>query len=76
MLGRHYETDIFGGRVLGQAIVRQLHENPAFEHDFAGVKAEIAENLATPATTTSAMPPHAAMTMPSGSPTVPLTPAK
>jgi acid phosphatase (class A) len=42
MLGRHYETDIFGGRVLGQAIVRQLHDNPTFEHDFAEVKAEIA----------------------------------
>ncbi|HZZ28386.1 MAG TPA: phosphatase PAP2 family protein [Pirellulales bacterium] len=76
MLGRHYETDIYAGRVLGQAIVRQLHESPAFEHDFAEVKAEVAKNLAIAATTTSAMPPHAAMTMPSGSPTVPLTPAQ
>jgi acid phosphatase (class A) len=41
MLGRHYETDIFAGRVLGQAIVRQLHGNPAFELDFAAAKAEI-----------------------------------
>ena len=42
-LGRHYETDIFAGRVLGQAIVRQLHANPEFEHDFADVKKEIAK---------------------------------
>ncbi|HTQ40109.1 MAG TPA: phosphatase PAP2 family protein [Pirellulales bacterium] len=41
MLGRHYETDVFAGRVLGQAIVHQLHDNPAFEHDFADVKAEL-----------------------------------
>jgi len=41
MLGRHYETDIFAGRVLGQAIVRELHKNPAFELDFAAAKAEI-----------------------------------
>ncbi|HEY2883249.1 MAG TPA: phosphatase PAP2 family protein [Pirellulales bacterium] len=41
LLGRHYETDIYAGRVLGQAIVRGLHENPAFELDFSAVKAEI-----------------------------------
>ena len=41
MLGRHYETDVFAGRVLGQAIVRQLHQSPAFESAFAEVKAEI-----------------------------------
>jgi acid phosphatase (class A) len=41
MLGRHYETDIYAGRVLGQAIVRALHENPAFELDFAAAKAEV-----------------------------------
>jgi acid phosphatase (class A) len=41
MLGRHYETDIFAGRVLGQAIVQQLHENSAFERDFAAAKAEV-----------------------------------
>jgi len=39
--GKHYPTDIYAGRVLGQAIVRQLHANPEFEHDFAAVKAEI-----------------------------------
>jgi acid phosphatase (class A) len=40
--GKHYPTDIYAGRVLGQAIVRQLHANPEFEHDFAAAKAEIA----------------------------------
>jgi len=39
--GKHYPSDIYGGRVLGQAIVRQLHANPEFEHDFAAAKAEI-----------------------------------
>ncbi len=41
MLGRHYETDIYAGRVLGQAIVRALHDNPKFELDFAAAKAEL-----------------------------------
>lgn len=41
MLGRHYESDIVVGRVLGQAIVRQLHANPEFEHDFTEAKKEI-----------------------------------
>jgi acid phosphatase (class A) len=41
MLDRHYESDIVAGRVLGKAIVRQLHANPEFEHDFAEVKKEI-----------------------------------
>jgi acid phosphatase (class A) len=41
MLGRHYETDVYAGRVLGQAIVRALHENPKFKLDFAAVKAEL-----------------------------------
>ena len=39
--GKHFPTDIYAGRVLGQAIVRQLHANPEFEHDLAAVKAEI-----------------------------------
>lgn len=40
-LGRHYETDVFAGRVLGQAIVHELYNSPAFELDFAAAKAEI-----------------------------------
>lgn len=41
ILGKHYPTDVYAGRVLGQAIVRQLHANPEFEHDFAEAKAEV-----------------------------------
>jgi acid phosphatase (class A) len=41
MLGRHYETDVYAGRVLGQAIVRALHENRKFEVDFAAAKSEL-----------------------------------
>lgn len=40
--GVHYPTDIYAGRVLGQAIVRELLRNPAFQRDFAGVQAELA----------------------------------
>jgi hypothetical protein len=39
---RSYPTDIYAGRVLAQAIVRKLKENPDFQKDFAGAKAEIA----------------------------------
>lgn len=41
-LAVHYPTDIYAGRVLGQAIVRELKKNSAFEKDLAGVKKEIA----------------------------------
>jgi acid phosphatase (class A) len=37
----HYPTDIVAGRVLAQAIVRKLKEDPAFQHDFAEVTAEL-----------------------------------
>jgi hypothetical protein len=37
-----YPTDIYAGRVLAQAIVRKMKENPDFQKDFAGAKAEIA----------------------------------
>jgi len=50
-IARHYPTDIFAGRVLARAIVRELHKNPEFEEDFAAAKAEIAAALApVPAT--------------------------
>lgn len=38
----HYPTDIYAGRVLAQAIVRELKASQDFQHDFAEVKAEIA----------------------------------
>jgi len=41
-IARHYPTDIYAGRVLAQAIVRQMRENPDYQHDFATARAEIA----------------------------------
>jgi len=41
LIGKHFLTDIRAGRVLGQAIVRELMANPAFQHDLAEAKAEI-----------------------------------
>jgi acid phosphatase (class A) len=40
--GYHFYTDVCAGRVLGQAIVREMMANPAFQHDLAEAKAEIA----------------------------------
>jgi acid phosphatase (class A) len=39
---RHYPTDIYAGRVLAQAIVRQLNKSDDFQKDFAKAKEEIA----------------------------------
>jgi len=39
---RHYPTDIYGGRVLAQAIVKQMEKNDDFQKDLAEAKAEIA----------------------------------
>ena len=41
LVGKHFPTDIYAGRVLGQAIVRELLANPAFQHDLAEAKAEV-----------------------------------
>jgi acid phosphatase (class A) len=41
LTGYHFLTDVRAGRVLGQAIVRELMADPAFEHDLAEAKAEI-----------------------------------
>ena len=46
-MGRHYPTDIYAGRVLAQAIVREMKRNADFQRDFAAVKAELAD-LAQP----------------------------
>ncbi len=45
--GKHYPTDIYAGRVLAQAIVRQLKTNPDYQHDFAAAKTELAAAAAT-----------------------------
>jgi acid phosphatase (class A) len=41
-IARHYPTDIYAGRVLAQAIVKQMIKSDAFQQDFAEAKAEIA----------------------------------
>jgi acid phosphatase (class A) len=41
-IARHYPTDIYAGRVLAQAIVRQMRQNPDYQKDFAAAQAEIA----------------------------------
>jgi len=41
-IARHYMTDIYAGRVLAQAIVREMKTNSDFQKDFAGVQAEMA----------------------------------
>jgi acid phosphatase (class A) len=39
--GVHYSTDIYAGRVLGQALARDFLASPAFQSDLAAVKAEL-----------------------------------
>jgi acid phosphatase (class A) len=39
--GVHYPTDIYAGRVLGQALARDFLANPDLQHDLAAAKAEI-----------------------------------
>jgi acid phosphatase (class A) len=41
-IARHYPTDIYAGRVLAQAIVKQMVKSDAFQKDFAEAKTEIA----------------------------------
>lgn len=41
-IGRHYPTDIYAGRVLAQAVVRQMKQNPVFQRDLSAAKAELA----------------------------------
>jgi acid phosphatase (class A) len=48
IIAKHYPTDIYAGRVLGQAIYRELITNADFERDFAAAKAEIAVRAGGP----------------------------
>jgi acid phosphatase (class A) len=41
-IARHFPSDIYAGRVLAQAIVRQMKQSPDFQHDFAAAQAELA----------------------------------
>jgi len=58
-LARHYPTDVQAGRVLGQAIAREMKKSAAFKKDFAEVKAELlaAKNGATPSRRSAAPSP-------------------
>jgi len=42
-MAHHYPTDVHAGRVLGQAIFRQLKQSPTFVRDLAEVKAELSK---------------------------------
>ncbi len=46
LIGKHFPTDVQAGRVLGQAIMRELMANPAFQHDFAAAKEEVRGRMA------------------------------
>ncbi|HUA65955.1 MAG TPA: phosphatase PAP2 family protein [Alphaproteobacteria bacterium] len=41
-IARHYPTDIYAGRVLAQAIVRQMKQDADFQKDLAAARAELA----------------------------------
>ena len=41
-IARHFPTDIYAGRVLAQAIVREMKQSPDFQRDFAAAQAELA----------------------------------
>ncbi len=45
-IARHYPTDIYAGRVLAQAIVRELNVKPEFQKDLAEAKKEVASVIA------------------------------
>jgi acid phosphatase (class A) len=52
--GVHYPSDIFAGRVLGQAIVHQMLRNPRFLQDLAEARAELAARRPQPAAAAAA----------------------
>ena len=54
LIGKHFPTDIYAGRVLGKAIVRELMSSPAFQHDLAEAKAEVQTAQRVPALTETA----------------------
>jgi acid phosphatase (class A) len=41
LLGKHFPTDIYAGRVLGQALGRELLASPAFQRDLAEARMEV-----------------------------------
>ena len=45
LIGKHFPTDVVAGRVLGQAIMRELMTNAEFKSDLAAAKEEIHEGM-------------------------------
>jgi acid phosphatase (class A) len=43
LIGKHFPTDVYAGRVLGYAILRELHSSTLFQHDLEQAMAEIRE---------------------------------
>lgn len=43
LIGKHFPTDVYAGRVLGYAIVHELHASNLFQHDLEQAMAEIRE---------------------------------
>ena len=41
LIGKHFPSDVYAGRVLGQALARELLASPPFQHDLLEAKAEI-----------------------------------
>jgi len=41
IIGKHFPTDVHAGRVMGQAIFRELMKSPEFQRDLAEAKAEV-----------------------------------
>jgi acid phosphatase (class A) len=58
--GVHYPTDVYAGRVLGQALARALLANPVFQKDLAAAKVELTAAAALAAKTNPA-PQRAAL---------------
>lgn len=53
LIGKHFPTDIYAGRVLAQAIVRELRASLVFQRDLAEAKVEVQaaqRQVASPAT--------------------------
>jgi acid phosphatase (class A) len=54
LIGKHFLTDVYAGRVLGYAIVRELHSSTLFQHDLEQAMAEIRDAERAPVSTEAA----------------------
>ena len=48
LIGKHYPTDVYAGRVLGQAIARELLASPSFRRDLELAQAEVKNSKLKP----------------------------